>query len=477
MDKDRGTVIRLVISRIREILIARDQVSADHRERGAERNRRAMLTGSAAAMARLAQISTSLITVPLTLRYLGNERFGLWMAISSVLAMAAFADFGIGNGVLNTVADAFGKGDVEEIRRAISSGFAILTLIAVMLLVLFFAIYPFVHWADFFRVVTPLARVEAGPALSVFAVCFALNISMDVVQRVQMGLQQGYRFSLWQLAGSLGGFTGVMAGIWFQVSLPLLVTAVAGAPVLATALNTLHFFGFVRPDLRPSQDRVSKTVLRNIARLGGLFFVLQLVVAIAYSADNIIIARNLGAAAVPEYSVPQRMFALITMMTSMLVAPLWPAYSEAISRGDLFWVRQTLKRSMLVVLALGLTGSCLLWLFAPVLLNWWVGMRVHPSLLLLTGLAVWTVLASSGDALSSFLNGAAVIKTQVIVAALFGVVCLAAKIALIRRIGVAGVPWATIGSYVIMVVIPYSIFVPRIVRGLAAKGTGIPKEC
>ena len=54
-------------------------------------------------LARIVQIGTLLVTVRLTLKYLGNERFGLWMTISSVLAMAAFADFGVGIGVLNTM--------------------------------------------------------------------------------------------------------------------------------------------------------------------------------------------------------------------------------------------------------------------------------------------------------------------------------------------------------------------------------------
>src|SRR6202042_1779317 len=117
-----------------------------------ERNRRAVLTGSAATLARVVQIGTSLITVPLTLRYLGNERFGLWMTISSVLAMAAFADFGVGNGVLNTVAQAFGEDDSLGVRRAVSSGFAVLSSIAILLLLSFFSIFRLINWGDFFRV-------------------------------------------------------------------------------------------------------------------------------------------------------------------------------------------------------------------------------------------------------------------------------------------------------------------------------------
>src|SRR5271154_5312389 len=127
----------------------RDLKNVTDQTRGAERVRRAALTGGAATLARVMQIGTSLITVPLTLKYLGNERFGLWMTISAVLGMASFADFGVGNGVLNTVAKAYGEDDILGIRSAVSSGFAVLSSIAVTLLLVFFSIYRFVNWGDF----------------------------------------------------------------------------------------------------------------------------------------------------------------------------------------------------------------------------------------------------------------------------------------------------------------------------------------
>ena len=422
--------------------------------------------GGAAAIARVVQIGTSLITVPLTLKYLGNERFGLWMTISSVLAMAAFADFGVGNGVLNTVAKSLGEDDWDGVRNAVSSGFAVLSSIAVLLLASFAAIYPLVDWGHFFRVLSPLAQSEAGPALAVFATCFALNISMDVVQRVQLGLQQGYRYGLWQLCGSLMGFAGVLAGIWLHVSLPVLVTAIAGAPILATALNAIHFFGFVRPDLRPSRAHVSGETISKIARLGGLFFVLQVVIAVSYSADNFIIARTLGAAAVPEYSIPQRMFALLTMMSSMIVAPLWPAYSEAISRGDVKWVRRTLSRSLLAVTATAGLGAGVLLLLAPKLLYLWIGPRIHPPFFLLLGLATWSVIECCGTALAMFLNGVAAVRFQIAMSVSFGVVCLTVKVFLTRHFGVVAIPWSTIISFGLVEALPWVFFVPRLLGKL-----------
>jgi O-antigen/teichoic acid export membrane protein len=442
-------LIRLTIYRLRNLVFSSPLDSADNM-RGAERERRAVTTGGISALARVVQLGTSFVTVPLTLRYLGNERFGLWMTISSVLAMAAFADFGVGNGVLNTVSSAFGRDDVEGIRKAISSGFAVLGTIAAALLLLFFLTYGFVSWADFFRVSSAQARAEAGPTLAVFAVCFALNIAMDVVQRVQLGLQQGYRYGLWQLTGSCAAFLGVICAIWLHMGLPMLIVAIAGAPVIATALNVLHFFGYVRPDLRPNVKDVSIDTIVQIGKLGGLFFVLQLVVALSFSADNLIIARVLGAINVPEYSVPQRIFAIVAMLSGMFVAPLWPAYGEAVSRGDIAWVRRTLARSVVLVLAISTVFAVLLLLFSRQLIFWWVGPRIHPTYLLLLGLAVWTVITCCGDAIAVFLNGISIIRFQVTVAAVFGFGCLATKVFFIHQFGITGIPWATVLTYLVL---------------------------
>jgi O-antigen/teichoic acid export membrane protein len=442
-------LIRLTIQRLCTLLFSLRSSSSDN-TRGAVRERRAFKTGGISALARIVQLSASFVTVPLTLRYLGNERFGLWMTISSVLAMAAFADFGVGNGVLNTVSNAYGRDDVQGIRKAVSSGFAVLGTIAVVLLLLFFSTYGFFSWANFFRVSSLQARAEAGPALAVFAVCFALNIAMDVVQRVQLGLQQGYRYGLWQLTGSCAGFIGVICAMWLHMGLPMLIVAIAGAPVIATALNVLHFFGYVRPDLRPNIEHVSINTIVQIGKLGGLFFVLQLVVALSFSADNLIIARVLGAINVPEYSVPQRLFAVVAMMSGMFVAPLWPAYGEAVSRGDVAWVRRTLARSVLLVLAISSVFAVLLLLFSPELILWWVGPRIHPTFLLLLGLAVWTVVTCCGDALAVFLNGLSIVRFQVVVASVFGIGCLATKVFFIHQFGITGIPWATILTYLVL---------------------------
>lgn len=441
-------------------------VGHDAGERGAERNRRAAITGGTALLARVVQISTSLITIPLTIHYLGNERFGLWMTISSVLAMANFADFGIGNGVLNTVADAFGKNDFDRIRAAISSGFAVLGAVGFLLLAFFASTFAWVSWADVFRVASAQARAEAAPALMVFAFCFTLNIPLDLVQRAQLGLQQGFRMNLWQVCGSVAGLAGVIVGIRMHAGLPLLVAALAGAPVAATALNTFHFFVISRPDLRPRHRFVSRDAISRIVTIGTLFFVLQLVAAVAFSADNFIIARTLGASSVPDYSIPQRMFSLISMMVVMMVTPLWPAYGEAISRGDIPWVRRTLRRSLVLVFGFAAVASITMLLIAHWLLDWWIGPRISPPFVLLLGLALWTIVDCCGNTITMFLNGASIMRFQIVVSSIFGVTCLAVKVYLTGHYGIVAVPWATLITYLSIVIFSCAIYLPRVLKHL-----------
>ena len=430
--------------------------------RAAERHRRVALTAAASALAKVVSVGTALISVPLTLHYLGVERFGVWMTISSLIAMLAFADFGIANGVLSAVAEAHGRNDRAALQRIVSSGFFMLTAIAAGLLVLFAVAYAHVSWHAVFNVQSELARAEAGPALAVFVACFACAIPLAVVQRVQMGLQQGFLASLWQCIGSLCALGGVLLAIRLQGGLPWLVLALGGAPLLAGLLNSLHFYLRSRPDLRPRLALFGAADAKRLARSGALFFVLQVTVAVAYTSDSIVIAQLLGASAVAEYAVPEKLFGLITLAMSMVLAPLWPAYGEAIARRDSIWVQRTLKRSLFMAVGLSMLAALGLLLLAPELLRLWIGTAIEPPIALLIALAVWKVIEAGGNALAMFLNGAHVVGLQVAVALATAVAALGLKVLLIPHWGISGAVWATAIAYLLLAAIPYAIFVPRL---------------
>jgi O-antigen/teichoic acid export membrane protein len=438
--------------------------------RSKERHRRVLLTGGSALLAKGIAVATSLITIPLTLNYLGSERFGLWMTISSLITILGFADFGIGNGVLNAVANAHGKEDPAAIRDAVSSAVVLLAGIAIVIITVFFWLLSSTDWGHFFNVTSLLARSEAGPATAIFVSCFALNIPADVVQRLQLGLQEGFVSKLWQVWGSVVGFLGVIIVIYFRQGLPWLILALAGGPLLITILNNIVFFGWMRPALRPDLHGISLDTMAYIARLGALFFVLQLVVAVAFSSDNFIVARILGPDAVTRYSITAKMFSFTALGLSMFLGPLWPAYGEAIARKDLDWVKKTLIRSTCAAVAIAATVSLLLLLAGPWILHVWVRRPLAPPFLLLLGLGLWSVMDAAGQSVSMFLNGANTVLPQVVIASIFAVGCLLLKLFFVHRFGFVGVPWATLISYTLLSAVPTAFIVPRAIS-LARRGS------
>ena len=432
--------------------------------RARERHRRVLLSALASGLAKIISVATALISVPLTLHYLGAERYGMWMTISSLAAILAFADLGIGNGMLNAIAAAHGRDDRTAIRGYVSSGFFALGLVSSILLCLFAATYRFVPWASIFNVQTDIARQEVGPAVAGFFACFALSIPLAIVQRVQMALQRGFLSSLWQCLASTFGLMGVLFSIHYQAGLPWLVFAFVGTPLAVSALNSVIFFGYMQPEIAPARRAITRDAATQLVRTGSLFLVLQLVAAVAYSSDSFVIAQLLGASSVVEYAVPERLFSLITMLLAMVLAPLWPAYGEAIARGDVAWVRRTLRRSVAAAAALAFVFSFpLVWL-APWIIKLWVGKTVVPSMPLLLSLAVWKTIEAGASSLAVFLNGANVVRIQLIVSLITMGAAISLKVLLVPIIGVSGTVWATVIAFTMFALIPYGFILPNIIK-------------
>lgn len=437
--------------------------------RSEERYRRATLTGVASGAARLVSMAALLISVPVALGYLGAERYGVVVTISALTAMLVFADFGLGNGLMNLVARASGEEDPTTAVRAISSAFVMLVVVAIALTIAFIPIYFAVPWADFMNVTDPVAVAEAGPAVAVLFGSVVLNLPLTLAHRVQLAYQRGFMNAFWNAAASVVALGGLVVAVRLRAGLPVIVLTTIGAPLLANALNWVSLFARQRPDLRPHWARGRVREARALLRVGFLFFVLQLTVAVAYQSDVLVATRLLGPEAATTYSVVYRLFMVLPALVNMLLLPLWPAYTEAIARGDTEWISRTLRRSVGVSLALTGTSSALLLLAAPAVLAAWVGPGVVAPFGLLLGMAIWAVVSNSFNAVALLLNGASVMGFQVVTALTMAIVSVGGSIVLASVFGVSGVIWGTLLAYVACSAIPITLYLPRLLRELPAR--------
>lgn len=437
--------------------------------RSLERYRRAVLGGIAGASARVISVGTAVISVPLTLHYLGVERYGLWLTISSAITMLGFADLGLNNGIISLLAEAHGRNDERTARMYVSSAFVMLTGIALLLGVSFWAAYPFVHWDRLFNVQSALASREAGPAVAAFTVCFLLNIPLALADRAQMAYQETFTASMWQALGSVFGLIGILTAIWLHAGLPWLVISLAGAPAAAALLNNVDMFGRRRRLLRPRLRSATRGVMKKLAASGMLYFTLQAVGAFAYQADTLVIAHFLGAGEVPQYAVPLRLFMFVPVLLSLVLRPLWPAYADAIARREAAWVRRTFLRITRAVLSFTIPITLVLVVFGTKIIHLWVGGSITPSVFLLVGCGLWGIVTGLTESLAMLYNGANVIGYQVVSATAMGIANLGLSIYLVQRIGVSGPLYGSLIAVLLFTLVPAAFYVPHMFRSWGAQ--------
>lgn len=430
--------------------------------RSKERHRRIALTTATSMAARGIGLLTVLVSVPLTINYLGTERYGLWMAISSLIALLGFADLGMGNGLVNAIAEADGNDDRSLACKYVSSGFFILSGIAIVVMIVFAVFFPIIPWPRIFNVTTDLAAQESGPALAIFIICFLLNISLGVVHRVQLGYQEGFTSYIWQAIGSLMGLGGVLLAIYFKAGLALLVLAISGAPVLATAINWLIEFVHTRPWLFPRLSLFDWNAGKKVINIGLIFFILQVFALIGgETVNSLIIANRVSLSAVSIYSVTQKLFS-VALISQLIFIPLWPAFGEAMARMDFSWVRSTLYRSIIFAVSGGALIAFLLMIFGKQIIRIWAGLSVIPPTSLLIGSAALIIMNSYKGGISTFFNSSSIIQMQMGYFIGASILSFFLKIILVNYWQISGVLWGEIIGYSIVYLIPMTIIARQI---------------
>jgi len=424
-----------------------DTSTAEGREQ--ERHRRIAISSAAAFAGQGVNYAVMIALVPLLIRQLGQEQYGLWLAISSMATFAAFADLGLGNGLINVLGKAHGLEDRTVAREYVSSGFFILIGVAAVLGIAGGLILPAIDWNRFFQLKTEGARAGSTAAVLIFFLLFAVSLPLTIVQKIQMAYQENYLNSLWLAAGKVGMLIGAIAGVLAHQSLLYFVVVLAGAPVLMWFANGLVLFFWHRPWLRPGLRFISRVSAKELLRTGFFFFVTGISGVLAIQIDTLVIGRFLGAGQVPVYAIPLRLFMICTTLLGFVLMPLWPAYREAIVRGDMLWVRKTFWRTMRLTTAITVPAAIVLLFIAPYLVKLWTGTVLPIPLSLLAALGIHAVMTAVTGPMAMLLNGANILGIRALFSIMNGLSNLTLSIWLVQRIGVAGPVFATVATQLV----------------------------
>jgi O-antigen/teichoic acid export membrane protein len=353
------------------------------------------------------------LLVPITLEYLDQTRYGIWITVSSILSWFAFFELGLGNGLRNKLATALAKKDYNLGRHYVSTTYAILTVVISVVSLMFFASNHLIDWTVVFNTGGRFGQELTTLTYIVFGFFF-VRFVFELIGYVLLADQRPALSNLIKPTGSL-----ISLGVIYiltkttQGSLVYIGLTLSASPLLMMIAASFYFYGTDYKKIAPSLKYVDLRYAKELLGLGYKFFLIQVAGLIMYSSSNFIITQFFGPAMVTPYHIAYRLFSLISMLFMIVLTPYWSAFTEAWEKKEVTWIKTTVRR-LLYVWGMISSGGVLLLFLSPKVFRFWVGEQVEIPFYLSGLLLLFFISSAFGGIFNMFINGVGKIKLQLI---------------------------------------------------------------
>lgn len=388
-------------------------------------------------------IIITFLLVPLTINYIEPSNYGIWLTLSSIISWFAFFDIGFGHGLRNKFAEAKSSGNIEQIRKYISTTYISLITVFSVVWLLFFIANQFIDWGAILNVQKKNPDELSKLSILIFTF-FCLQIVLKTINIILIADQKSAKAGLSDMMGQVIALISIF--VLSQVSKGSLIHAavVLGiAPVIVLFCTTIYYFKKEYNPLMPSIKDFSLNDAKEIMGLGVKFFFIQIAAIIIFQTTNVVIAQFLGPTEVAIYNIAYKYFFTLNMISIIVLTPFWSAFTEAYTKKDFYWMKKTLKKLNKTWLY-SIPLIIIMILLSNTLYKYWIGDKVHIPFTVSLAMGLYALTFTRFNLFIYLINGIGKIKLQLIVNTILCVIYIPMVIVLCNWKGLEGVIWGNI---------------------------------
>jgi O-antigen/teichoic acid export membrane protein len=262
--------------------------------------------------------------IPMLIRHLGNDRFGVMTLAWALIGYASLFDFGLGRALTQLVAKKLGAGEERDVPTLAWTSLLLMLLLGLAGSLLLLLASPWlVHHV--LKIPSPL-QVETLRSFYLLAV----TVPVVIVTTGLRGLLEAHqRFDLinaLRIPMGVFSFAGPLLVLPFASSLvPVVIVLAFGrlAGLIAHVLICLR----VVPGLRIwTWERATAT---SLLHFGGWMTVTNIVGPLMVTADRFLISALVSIAAVTYYATPYELVTKLLVIPHALIGVMFPAFSTS----------------------------------------------------------------------------------------------------------------------------------------------------
>ena len=356
-------------------------------------------------------ILISLMLVPMTLGYVSSEMYGIWLTLSSIMLWLNFFDVGFTLGLKNKLATAIAQKDYNKGKKLVSTTYAMMILIFIPLMFILEIIVPYVNWSELLNV-DNVYEFEIQKCIRVLFCFICLQMIANVIVSVIAAFQKVALSSLFPVIGN--AISLLIIYILTQTvpsSLTILAFAISSLPVFVMFSASAILFNGSFKQVSPTIKHIDFSSVKELFNLGFKFFIIQIQIVVFFQMTNVLISNIAGPIAVSEYNIAYKYLNIAEMGMALLVAPLWPAFTDAFTKKDYKWMKNAykkMKKVAIFVIGLLILMTCI----SPFVYTLWIGDKLDIPFIMTITIAINLVLQTLNILNVNVINGIGTVKLQ-----------------------------------------------------------------
>ncbi len=396
--------------------------------------------------------------IPLTLKYLGNEDYGIWVVLLTIMSWITLFDIGVGNGLRNKLAQALVVNDQDSCQNLISTAYCIISIISIFILFLLIIAIFLLRWDIIFNSNT-LTLIEYRQLMLIFFSSVILSFLFGLIYSILSAFQRASYVNYGNIISSIIFITLLYFNSKNAYHNIIFITFLYGISLLLSTLIITFLFFRKQKNLIPKLKNFQFKLTREILTLGGSFFFIQIAVLLIFTVDSFMILQLLGPTHVTTYNIVYKLFSVFIAGFGIIMTPLWSAFTNAYHREDKIWVLKTIKN--LNILLIPLIFALLIFnIYYQSIINIWMPKysNIVPPRNLIFVFSFFVLISIWNNIYAYFLNGISETKVQTRTAIIGGILNIPLVFLFVKYLnfGLSGVVLSMCFS-----LLPFSIFGPK----------------
>ncbi|MFT6322267.1 MAG: O-antigen/teichoic acid export membrane protein, partial [Granulosicoccus sp.] len=323
-----------------------------------------------------------------------------------------------------------------------------------------------IPWADWLEADPTLDRQIMILAVMMFG-AFAINFIAAMIYQVFFALQRTGIVNLFGLIVK-ASFLALIIILMYTTEESLVLYGAAKTFTFAfipLAIG-LYYFNFSKDlkKFKPSLKYVKRHYFDKMFSLGFQFFMIKISMVIIHQTNNILIAKFVSLEEVTTYEAAYKFLSVFLLVFVIFTNQLWSASVEAYRKGDLVWMRNTIKSVVKIWLGTVLI-TFLMVLISPLFYKLWLGDKEIPLAITIV-VAVSVSITNWVNLFNLITNGTGKIRLQMYAWIFASIINIPLSIffATTMELGTVGIVLGTIVS-----MLPLAILSPIQVRKILSE--------